>query len=177
MQDTKAAGAGRLPSLNGSLGYSTGYSSIRTDPIGRQFELNRGGGASVSLSFPIFDRGSVRLAQRQASLAEENAQLALVNQKQSVALDVRTAWLNVRSAQEQLVAATAQQVAANLALDAVQQRYNVGAATLLEITQARNQLVQAQSSLSTAKYNLVLTQAVLSYYTGELDPNNIKLGG
>ncbi len=72
--------------------------------------------------------------------------------------------------------ATAQQVAAQQALDAVQQRYNVGAATLLEITQARSQLVNAQSSLSTAKYNLVLTQAVLSYYTGELDPNNIRLG-
>ena len=75
------------------------------------------------------------------------------------------------------MAATAQQVAASLALDAVQQRYNVGAATLLEITQSRNQLVQAQSALASAKYNLVLTQAVLSYYTGELDPNNIKLGG
>ena len=61
-------------------------------------------------------------------------------------------------------------------MEAMQQRYNVGAATLLEITQARNQLVQAQSALSSAKYNLVLTQAVLSYYTGELDPNNVRLG-
>jgi outer membrane protein len=175
-QDVRAARAGRWPSVSGSLNYGTTYSSASDSAIFNQFEQRRGGSVGLNFSFPIFDRGSVRLQQQRASILEENARLSLINQQQTVALEVRRAWLDVRSAQQQLVAATAQQLAAQQALDAVQQRYNVGAATLIEITQARSQLVNAQSSLSTAKYNLVLTQAVLAYYTGELDPNNIRLG-
>ena len=175
-QDIKAARAGRMPSVSASLGYNTAYTSASDSSLFNQFNQRRGGTVGLGLSLPIFDRGSVRLQEQRAAISEENAKLALLNQQQTVALEVRRAWLDVRSAQQQLVAATAQQVAATLALDAVQQRYNVGSATLLEITQARSQLVNAQSSLSTARYNLVLTQAVLSYYTGELDPNNIRLG-
>jgi outer membrane protein len=175
-QDLRAARAGKMPSFTGSIGYSTAYTSASDSGIFNQFNQRRGGSVGVNFSLPIFDRGSVRLQERRAQIAEENARLTLTNQQQTVALEVRRAWLAVRSAQQQQVAATAQQLAAQQALDAVQQRYNVGAATLIEITQARSQLVNAQSALSTARYNLVLTQAVLSYYTGELDPNNVRLG-
>lgn len=176
-QDLRAAKAGRLPSVSASLGYGTAYSSTSDSGLFNQFEQRRGGSVGLQFSLPIFDRGSVGLQTQRAAINEENARLALTNQQQTVALEVRRAWFSVRSAQAQLVSATAQQIAATQAVDAVQQRYNVGAATLLEITQARNQLVQAQSALSSARYNLVLTQAVLSYYTGELDPTNVKLGG
>jgi len=175
-EDVKAARAGRLPNVSASVNYSTAYSSASDSGLFNQFNQRRGGSVGVSVSFPVFDRGSVRLQQQRAAISEENARLALINQQQTVALEVRRAWLDVRSAQQQLVAATAQQVAAAQALDAVQQRYSVGQATLLEITQSRTQLVQGQSALSTARYNLVLIQAVLAYYTGELDPLNIKLG-
>lgn len=175
-QDLSAARAGRMPSVQASVSYGTNYTSASDSGLFNQFNQRRGGGVGLSFTLPIFDRGSVRLQEQRAQILEENATLALINQQQTVALEVRRAWLSVRSAQQQQIAATAQQVAAALALDAVQQRYNVGAATLLEITQARSQLVNAQSALSTAKYNLVLTQAVLAYYTGELDPANVKLG-
>lgn len=177
IQDVRGARAGRMPSVSASVSYGTNWNSLSDSGLFNQFTQRRGGGVGLQFTLPIFDRGSVRLAEQRANIAEENANLALLNQQQTVALEVRRAWLSVRSAQQQLVAATAQQVAAQQALDAVQQRYNVGAATLLEITQSRSQLVNALSALSTAKYNLVLTQAVLAYYTGELDPNNIKLGG
>jgi outer membrane protein len=176
-QDVKAAAAGRRPSISLSGGYNTGYSSSSDSAFFNQlFKQRRGGSLGANVSFPIFDRGSTRLAQQRAAITEENAQLALTNQRQAVALEVRTAWLNVRSAQQQLAAATAQLTAATQALDAVQQRYNVGAATLLDVTQARAQRVNAASSIATARYNLVLTQAVIAYYTGELDPLNIRLG-
>lgn len=175
-QDSKAAAAGRLPSLSANLGYNTTGRSGGQNGFGSQFEQNRGGSVGLSGSLPIFDRGLTRLNQKRAAIGEENAQLALINQRQAVALDVRRAWLNVRSAQQQLIAATAGLTAATQAHDAVQQRYNVGAATLLEVTQASAQRVQAASALATARYNLVLTQAVIAYYTGELDPLNVRLG-
>jgi outer membrane protein len=57
-----------------------------------------------------------------------------------------------------------------------EQRYQAGAATLVEITQARALQVQAASAVATARNNLVLQQTVMSYYTGELDPAHVKLG-
>jgi hypothetical protein len=50
------------------------------------------------------------------------------------------------------------------------------AATLVELTGARAQAVQAASAVSTAKYNLVLQQTVMDYYTGALDPQHFSLG-
>jgi outer membrane protein len=177
LQDVRAAKAGRMPSVTGNLGYGTAWTSALDSGVFNQFNQKKGGSVSLGFTLPIFDRGSVRLQQQRAAIEGDNARLALANQQQTVAIEVRRAWYDVRSAQSQLTSANAQQVAAQQALEAVQQRYNVGAATLLEITQARTQLVNAQSALQSARYNLVLTQAVLSYYTGELDPANVRIGG
>ena len=61
-------------------------------------------------------------------------------------------------------------------LTATLQRYEVGKATLVEVTQARTTQVQAATALVSARYNLVFQQTLMSYYTGELDPANVKLG-
>jgi outer membrane protein len=100
----------------------------------------------------------------------------LASTKQNVALDVRTAWYNIRSAQSRLAAAQAGLISATQALEATQQRYNVGAATLLEVSQARAQRVNAQSSLADAEYNLVVNQAAMAYFTGELNPAAMTIG-
>ena len=46
----------------------------------------------------------------------------------------------------------------------------VGAATLVELTQARATQLQAQSAVINASNNLVFQQSLMSYYTGELNP-------
>jgi outer membrane protein len=73
------------------------------------------------------------------------------------------------------VAAQASLVAATQALDAVQQRYNVGAATLLDVSQQRALRVNAQTNLADAQYNYVLNTAAMQYFTGELDPTGRNL--
>jgi len=73
-------------------------------------------------------------------------------------------------------ASSAQLAGAQKAVDATQARYEVGAATLVELTVARAQAVQAASAVATAKYNLVLQQTVMDYYTGALDPQHVSLG-
>ena len=52
----------------------------------------------------------------------------------------------------------------------------MGAATLLEVTQARATQVQAASALVSARYNLVLQRTLIAYYVGDLDPENATLG-
>ena len=101
---------------------------------------------------------------------------ALARNRQQIAVEIRRAYLDHQSAQEQLKAAEAQKVAADQAVGATQERYRVGAATLVELTQTRATQVQAASALVNARYNLVFQDALMTYYTGDLDPAKVSLG-
>lgn len=171
------ARGGRLPTVTGSAGYSTGYNSGADGTFLTQLNQRRGGSIGVGLSVPIFDRGAVSIATQRAQIGLENELLALRDQGQSVALDVRRAYLDYLAAQEALAAADAQQRAAALALQAAQSRYRVGLATFVEVTLARATLIQAQSSVVNARSSLGFQQALMSYYTGVLDPSTVSLGG
>jgi outer membrane protein len=175
-QDVKAAKAARLPTISVTGSYSSAYSSASELSLANQLDQRRGGSVGIGISLPLFDRGAASVAEQKAQLAEDNARLALDNQKQQIALDVRRAYLDQASAREQLAAAEAQLAAASQSVTMTQQRYQAGAATLVEVTQARAQQVQAASAVATAKNNLVLQQTIMAYYTGSLDPANVTLG-
>lgn len=174
--EIRIAEGGRMPVVSGSAGYSSGYNSSADGSFASQLDQRRGGSFGVSVSIPILDRGSVSIARQRAQIQLENELLTLRDQEQSVALDVRRAYLDYLSAGEQLAAADAQQRAATLSLEAAQARYRVGLATLVEVTLARASLIQAQSAVVSARSSLVFQQALMSYYTGVLDPSNVRVG-
>ena len=176
-QGVKAANAGWWPTVSLSAGYNSSYSSAAELPFLNQFDQARGGSISIGVSIPIFDRGQTSVAAQKAKVEEDNATLALDAQKQQVAVDVKRAYLNYQSAAEQLAAAQAQLTASNLAVTTSQQRYQAGAGTLVELTQARAAQVQAASAVVSARYGLVFQQTLMSYYTGELDPAHVVLNG
>jgi len=176
-QGVKAANAGWWPTVSLSAGYNSSYSSATGLPFLNQFDQARGGSISIGVSIPIFDRGQTSVDAQKAKILEDNAKLALDAQKQEVALEVKRAYLNYQSAGEQLAAAQAQQTASDLAVMTSQQRYQAGAGTLVELTQARAAQVQAASAVVSARYGLVFQQALMSYYTGELDPAHVALNG
>ena len=174
-QGVKAANAGWWPTISLSAGYNSAYTSATNLPFIDQFNEQRGGSISIGVSIPIFDRGQTSVDAQKAKIQEDNAKLALDAQKQEVALEVKRAYLDFQSAGEQLAAAQSQLTASNLAVTTSQQRYNAGAGTLVELTQARAAQVQAASATVNARYSLVFQQALMSYYTGELDPAHVVL--
>src|SRR5687767_9467943 len=175
-QEVKAAQASKWPTVSLSLGYNTAFSSASDLSLADQLNQRRGGSVGIGVSIPLFDRGSADLATQRAQIQADNARLGLQQQRQDVAVEVRRAYLDHRAAQERLAAAQAQQVAADQALTATRERYRVGAATLVELTQSQAAQVQAASALVNARYTLVFQQSLMSYYTGELDPANVRLG-
>lgn len=175
-QDVKAAKASKWPTISLSAGYNTALSSASDLSVADQLNQRRGGSVGIGVSIPLFDRGSADLTTQRAQIQADNARLALEQQRQQVAVEVRRAYLDHRAAQERLAAAQAQQVAADQALTATRERYRVGAATLVELTQSQAAQVQAASALVNARYTLVFQQSLMSYYTGELDPANVRLG-
>ena len=173
-QELRAARAGRRPALSLTAGYNTAYSSATELNFFDQLDQRRGGSVGLGLSLPILDRSGTSIATQRARIAADNARIAVEDRRQEVALQVRRAQLDFQSAQEQLRAAEAQQRAAELALQTVQERYEVGAATLVELTQARSVGVQAASAIVSARYNLLFQRTLMDYYIGVLNPETVR---
>jgi outer membrane protein len=169
-QAVKAAKGARWPTLSVSAGYGTNYTSASDFGWQDQFDQRRGGSVNLSVSVPIFNRGATRAAIRRAELQAESARLDLETRRLDVGLEVRRAHLDFLAAREQLTSADAQLRAAELALQAAQDRYQVGAATLVELSQARAGQVQAASTLVSARSNLLFQRTLVDYFTGDLAP-------
>lgn len=169
-QDVKTAQAGRWPTVSVTAGYSTAYNSAVQAGLLSQLGQRQGASIGIGVSIPLFDRGATSLDAQRAQVAADDARLALQTEQLQVALDVRRAYLDWQSAQQKLAAAQAQGRAAQQALDASEQRYRVGASTLVELTQARNALVQAQSALVSARYDLSRQRAAFAYAVGDITP-------
>ena len=165
-----------LPTVTGSAGYGSGYNTANDGGFLTQLNQRRGGSVGIGVSVPIYDRGAASIATQRARVQLENELLTLRDAEQGVALDVRRAYLDYLAAQEQLAAAETQQKAAQLALEAAQARYRVGLATFVEVTLARASLIQAQSAVVSARSAEAFQQALMSYYTGVLDPTSAILG-
>ena len=175
-QNVKAAKGSRWPSLSLSAGYNSAFNSATNLGFTDQLDQRRGGSVSLGVSIPLFDRGNTNLATQRAEIAEDNARLDLKDRQQQIGLEVRRAYLDYRAATQQHDAAQAQLRAAQLALESTQQRYNVGAATLLEVTQARAAQLEAASALVSARYGLLFQRTLIGYYVGDLNPRAVTIG-
>lgn len=167
------------PSLSLSGGYGTGWNSRFRDPENPtqtaaffdQLDQQRGGSVSLSLSLPIFDRFTTRNNTQRAEVQYENARLELESLQQDIAVQVRQAYLDYQTAAKELDVTEKQLAAAELALEAEQERYNVGASTLVELTQAQANYVRAAADRVSARYGFLFQEKLIEYYLGVLDPS------
>ena len=132
-------------------------------------DQRRGGAVRLALSIPLFDRFETQANIEAAQLEAQNAQYDFQDQQQQVALQVRQAVLDYESARTQLEAATERLRAAERAREAARRRYELGAATFVELAQANATYVSAQSARVRTRYSLLLAQQLIDYYTGRLD--------
>lgn len=170
-QGLRAASSSMLPQLSFSARTGTSYNSgIQAFDFGGQLERNRSESISLSVSVPVFNRLRTRTQKQRAQVSYENARLDVEATQQQVGVEVRQAYLNYLTAEKQLEVSQRQLVFRQQALDAARERYNVGAATLVELTQAQSDFVQASQDAIIARYTIFVNRRLIRYYTGELDP-------
>lgn len=165
-QGLRIAHAGFWPTLSLRAGYGSAYSSASESSFQDQLNLQRGGAVSVGLSIPLFDRGEAHNASRRAHLETRSARIALDTARTEVGLQVRQAHQEYRSAREQFSAAEAQKHAAERAVQTAEERFKAGVTTLVEVSQARNRYVQADSAVVVARANLLLQHTSMEYHLG-----------
>jgi len=124
--------------------------------------------AAVNVQIPIFN-GHLFSARRQAA----EYQLQATNQRlrdiqDQISRDTRTAWEHARTAFEAIAPTEQLLKQANLALDLSQGRYNLGLASIVELTQAQLGQTQAQVENVNARYDYQEAYAALQYTIGNL---------
>ncbi len=167
-QGVRIANANRWPALSLSVGYSSNYNSLNNDPLVDQLDSRRSGSIQLGVSLPLFDPNA-GLSRERARIQVDNARIGLENTAQTVETEVRTAYLDLELAEQQLEVAELQLRAAELALQTAQARYEVQAATLVELEQARVAHLRAAQELVSARYSLMQQSRLLEYYIGGLE--------
>jgi outer membrane protein len=168
-----------LPTLRASAGVSSRYSdqySINGSEVSfsDQFfdqQVNRSLG--LSFSVPLFNNWNRMYSIQSSQLQLKNAELNLDNSKMQVIQEVTQAYNDYSSYVKQLEASEKSLLASERAFQTQQERYNLGASTLIELTQAQSAFVSAQSNYTQALYNLIFQEKLLDFYLGKLNGENI----
>jgi len=146
--------AGFLPLLSPNPGPNT---------VPGQYE-----GAAINVDFPVFN-GHLFSAREEAARQRAMASDQLLRDvRDRVARDVRTALASASTAYQRL-GVTAQYIQqANLALQLAQGRYNLGLASIIELTQSQLNVTRAEIEDLSAKYDYQDQYAALQYAMGLL---------
>ena len=170
-QQIRQTRAGRLPKVDLFASLASDYSSLSEENHFSEQFINDNPDAAVGItfSFPLFDRNLTRNEIAKAKIEQRNEQLTLKQKKLQVGLEIGQALQEYQTTQKQVDVVESKLTSARQALDSYEERYQVGASPLVELTQARTQYVQAAFDQIQAKYDLVTQEISVSYYLGNLD--------
>jgi outer membrane protein len=165
----RAAKAQYFPtiSLSGSIGGSGtnafyGVPGLKGD---NQFPYSKG--LSVSASLPIFNRFQRETAVASAQIAFDNAQAQARDARLAAQQNVVTGIAALRNAEESIRVNETSVRASQEDLRVVQQRYALGASTLLDVLTSQQALATAQQQLIQARLNYRNARAQLEMAIGQ----------
>jgi outer membrane protein len=163
-------------SLSGSL--SSGYSDQYREfgPTGRQpvgffdqfTDRNRTRTIGFNVQIPIFNRYNVIRNVQLSQVQYKNALLDLEAKQLEVYQEVRQAYNDYIASAKQLETTDRSLTAATKAFETEQERYRVGASTLIELTRSQAEFVSASSNRVQSVYRFVFQEKLLEYYLGRI---------
>lgn len=163
-ENRKAARGQYLPSL--SLSYSR--SGTGTDP---RFGLGNdpftySGRLAFSLSYPLFNNFQREEDVVRARVAEVNSQAELRDSQLAAVEDLTQNIGALRGASQRVAVQVASVAAAQEDVRVQQQRYNIGASTLLDLITSQAALASAEQALIQARYDYRIARAQLETLIG-----------
>lgn len=122
-------------------------------------------GAGVSLAQTLFDGGRISSQVREANASLEQARLGFVGQQLQVANAIEGSLLTLDSARKKLASTDTAVLSAQEALRAAQLAFTAGAGTPLDVTNAQNALLLAQTNAVNARFDVAQAQVQLAAAT------------
>jgi len=155
-----------LPKLTGfaSVGWSDG---TRGDTVTFNFS-SRSTTYGFQITYNIFDGFWRERNVSQARIYRNNAMAGLADTRNLVSREIKTAYLDIDRLKEQKKVAQENVDAAEEDLKITQEKYKLGAATILDLLDAQVSLKEAQVSLIRADFDLNLAIAKLKHAMGKM---------
>lgn len=163
--DIAKSGYKPVVTLSGGIGSNT--ISGTGDSWGRQVKGNFSGSLGVTLSVPIFDNRAAKTAVNKAKIELRQSELETADIKNSLALTIQGFWINATTNQQRFKSA---QVSVRSALDSyglLSEQFRLGLKNIVELTNAKTVLLNAQQSRLESKYMAILYMQLLNFYKGE----------
>jgi outer membrane protein TolC len=163
----KAAKLNYLPSVTLSASYD------RQNPVFNQvysgFKQNYNLSYGVSVSFNLFNGFSDQALVERQGLSYHIARENLADRERNLRLEVEQALLDLQAAKEITAINEDNLKSAEEDLRLAQERYRVGAGTLLDIITAQVNVTNAKATLVNAKYDMMIARAQLKAAMGTLE--------
>ncbi len=137
--------------------------------------------ASTSLiqgvvSVPIYEGGKVYSGVRQAQETVSQNKLKVIGAVRSVREGVVDAWNSLASSGQSIASARSQVAASRLALNGVEQEYQVGSRSTIDVLNAEAALLTAQLTLATAVHDRMVASYQVLSAIGQLTADHLRLG-
>jgi outer membrane protein len=133
------------------------------------------GQMKLSLSIPLYQKGSVYSRLRAAKQDARQSLQKLEETRRSVSEAAAKAWVSLETAKARIKSYSAQIEAAEIALEGVQREAAVGSRTVLDVLDAEQELLDAKISLVGANRDKVVASFQLKEATGQLTAKNLEL--
>ena len=150
-----------FPSLAANAGYGLNSNEFRTLPDNR--DLSWG----LSLSWTIFDGFNTNAGIQSAIATQRIAEITLAQTERDINAQLRKALLDFDAARKQYEVSQKGVTSATEDQRIAEEKYNLGAGTLLDLLTANANLVLAQVNLVNSVYNYITAKKNVDYTIGE----------
>jgi outer membrane protein len=168
------ASSGHLPKLTLDGGY--GYDNERNSDSQRVQlgnDTTNVFNAGLNLSIPLYTGGNITSQTRQAEFAYVEASEQLEQTYRSVVRNVRANNNNINSSIGAIRAFEQTVISAESALEATKAGFDVGTRTIVDVLEATQALYDAESNLSDARYDYIVSVLNLRQSVGTLSEQDI----
>jgi outer membrane protein len=136
-------------------------------PFMDQIDRNFGKNVGVNLSVPLYNNHQSRIGMQQARVNLEQARLQTEQTRQQLKTTIESAAQAARAARLQYIAASEALDAQRTAFEVTSRRFELGAANLVEFTNAKTNLDLAQNQWIIGKYEYLFRMKILDFYMGK----------
>ena len=141
--------------------------SSETVPLSTQYDNNLNTRLSLNLNVPIFNNFRTRANVQRSKITLQQAEINETEQRNILYQTIESSYRNAVAAAKTYEASSKQVASLEETYRAVENQYNNGAVNFTDYQVASNNLFQARTDLSRAKFDYIFRKKILEFYQGK----------